>query len=672
MFEKNRKRSLKERQPIRLFGKWKPESPWTDLLQGEKQGQALVLLAVAFFALLAFIGLVTDVGSIYVSYTQLQRAVDAAAVAAANNIKNPASANFRTKITDSAAEMLKAHQITGVNDLEVYLCSDASKPAKFASVCPGPGEPPRKLAYIEATQDSPVYFLQIFGVRSFPLHVSAIGETAAVDLVLVFDTSMSMGKDSYDAGDPAGRNFDPAACNAPTSTYTDPDTGFTYHGNCRPLLDAKIAASKLVGNLFDGYDQVAVVTFDYKAELRSALTSTLGSVQTAIQNKIPLHKDAMGSRVLWTSPSPWRVSFKINPIYLEDRDGDGKDADPGAPCQDAHVNLQLPSGQSATDAGFVPSDHWGANTPDMWDDNSGLPCDRPNQTNPADLPPTIDPTASVLDAYDWSNPADGVWYDAGNAPDASSASWDAPGGAVPLATWLKWEKEAIISTCSGCGIRYATEVLAGQGRPGAVWVIVFLSDGVANLSDIHATASVVPAEFTYGFCGPTPPDVAPSFWQSRCVDRNTGTDAGRWCIDSDPAQCPPTPVAPLPPPPTPPFPNVIAGTSSNSGPYSVEDYAFDMVDRAGLLASTNAHEPKGEDIVMFSVGLGDASAGEALLRYIANIGDDGARGNDPCVVGGVPVAPMHNCGNYYYAPSGAYLSQIFENIAGRIFTKISR
>ncbi len=65
------------------------EKSLTGLLQGEKPGQALVLLAVAFFALLAFIGLVTDVGSIYVSYTQLQRAVDAAAVAAANNIKNP-------------------------------------------------------------------------------------------------------------------------------------------------------------------------------------------------------------------------------------------------------------------------------------------------------------------------------------------------------------------------------------------------------------------------------------------------------------------------------------------------------------------------------------------------------------------------------------------------------
>jgi Putative Flp pilus-assembly TadE/G-like len=648
MVEKLLKRPRQEKQQTRLFGKWKPETGWTSLLKGEKQGQALVLLAVAFFALLAFIGLVTDVGSIYVSYTSLQRAVDASAVAAANNIKNPSSADFRTKIEESAREMLAVHKITGVDDLEVYLCTDDPKPAAFTAVCPAPGEPPRKLAYIKATQAVPVYFLQIFGVHSFDVTVTAVGETAAVDLILVFDTSMSMGKDSYDAGDPAGRNFDPSVCNAANT--------------CQPLKQAKDAAATLVANLFDGYDQVAIVTFDYKAVQRIALTTDLGSVQTAIQNNIPLHADGMGSKVLWTSPSPWRVPFKINPIYLEDRDGDGNDADPAATCQDAYINQQLLPGVLPTDPGFVPADHWGANLPDMWDDFTGLPCDRPNQTNAADLPAGIDPNARILDAYDWNH--DGIWYDAAGAPDASSDSWNGWG------SWNKWEQTSIISTCSGCGIRLATEILGGQGRPGAVWVMVFLSDGVANLSDSHVTSTIVPEDFIYGFCGPTP-DINPNFfWSSRCVDRNTAGSfsEGRYCIDSDPATCPPTPQPA--PAVNPPFPNVITGHTTESGPYSVEDYAFDMVDRAGLLESRNAHEPKGEDIVMFSVGLGDASAGATLLRYIANIGDEGGRGNDACAL--FVADPTHNCGNYYYAPTGAYLSRIFENIAGRIFTKISR
>ncbi len=38
----------------------------------------------------------------------------------------------------------------------------------------------------------------------------------------------------------------------------------------------------------------------------------------------------------------------------------------------------------------------------------------------------------------------------------------------------------------------------------------------------------------------------------------------------------------------------------------------------------------GEDIVIFSVGLDAARANPTLLRYMANIGDDGSRANDPC------------------------------------------
>jgi hypothetical protein len=53
---------------------------------------------------------------------------------------------------------------------------------------------------------------------------------------------------------------------------------------------------------------------------------------------------------------------------------------------------------------------------------------------------------------------------------------------------------------------------------------------------------------------------------------------------------------------------------------------------------------------------------------MANVGDEGSRLNDECA----GVATQQHCGNYYYAPAGPYLSQIFESIAGRIFTKISR
>ncbi|MEJ2448696.1 MAG: hypothetical protein P8Y37_12255 [Anaerolineales bacterium] len=124
---------------------------------------------------------------------------------------------------------------------------------------------------------------------------------------------------------------------------------------------------------------------------------------------------------------------------------------------------------------------------------------------------------------------------------------------------------------------------------------------------------------------------------------------------------------------------------NNTPPYDVEDYARDITDRVALLYSTNANEPTGgEEIAIYTIGLGVAAAppdydGEEMLRYMANIGDDNFRNPvpdnptdafpaDPCD----GVAPQTSCGQYYYAPTGAYLTQIFEKIAGSIFTRITQ
>jgi hypothetical protein len=93
-----------------------------------------------------------------------------------------------------------------------------------------------------------------------------------------------------------------------------------------------------------------------------------------------------------------------------------------------------------------------------------------------------------------------------------------------------------------------------------------------------------------------------------------------------------------------------------------------MTDMAALLHSTNPNEPLGEDMVIYSVALGAANAQPQVLRYMANLGEDGSREDDSCA----SEPPTENCGNYYYAPTGAYLDQIFESVASRIFTKISR
>ncbi len=546
------------------------------------RGQALIILAISFLALLAFVGLVTDAGSLYITYTQLKRAVDAAAVAAANNIKYPqdTEAQRKYRITEAAREMLALHNVPDITSLQVYICTDATKPAAFAAMCSGSGYSPRKLAWVEATQNSNVYFLHIFGIDSVPITTSSVGEAAAVDLVLVFDTSESMGIETSDFNP---NDFNPGACNASNT--------------CQPLRDAKDAAKKLIGNLFHGYDQVSIVTFDYDAQIVYGLSSNIGDDDgaddgdafAAVDQLVRLHDDAPAAKLTWYPPQGY-FSPPFNPIFPDDRDGDGRDSDPGAPCVDADF--------------------------DLWDDTSSpaQPCD----------------SDAILDAYDWNANGDHT-DDDGIHTNVESMS--------------------LLSTCTGCGIRIGKDVLKAGGRSNSVWVMVFLSDGVANLSDTHSTYGQVPSRFIYGFCG-NDPSIA--FWKTFCIDKNTagsGT-AGRYCIDANASQCPP-------------------GTThtTESGPYSVEDYAFDMVDEAALLDNNaNPAEPKGEDILIYSIGLGAAANGEAVLRYMANVGDDNSRDNDECT--GAP--PLRSCGNYYYAPSAAYLDQIFESIAARIFTKISR
>jgi hypothetical protein len=587
-----------------------------------EKGQSLIILALAFVAMLAFIGLVIDVGSLYVTYTQLKRAVDAAAVAAANNIKSTSTGFNKERLTEAAREMLQVNNVTDVSTLVVYLCTDSGIPAEFDRLCPDSDEAPRKLAWVQATQKSPVYFLSLFGVQSIPFTTSAVGEAATVDLVLVFDSSESMAVNStgyrYDS-------FDPGYCNT--------------HNSCLPMREAKDAAAGLVDNLFDGYDQVAVVSYAYTAtaiigSTTDLLTSDMDEAKARITS-VAVHDDpAQRNLLAWKYNSPIiDEKGKFNPIYPEDRDGDGFDSDPLFPCIDENK--------------------------DMWDDTTGEICD--------DYFPGGD-IKVVLDTYDWNG--DGILGNEtvpGGADltenNAATLGVDLGGGhskTINLDPANKiYEGTSFMSTCIGCGLRVATDILKAGGRESSVWVIVFLTDGYANLSDNPHSYSEIPDQFMYGFCGaPTPTSpgdiLTQTFWFTFCGDYDLST---RWCIDTDEDECPPG-----------------SSPTTTSAPYSVVDYAFDMADAAALLESTNADEPTGEDIIIYSIGLGVSTEyGVRTLRYIANVGEDGSRANDQCADLYHDVDELRtNCGNYYYAPYGAYLDQIFENIAGRIFTKISR
>ncbi len=67
-----------------------------------------MITAVAFVAMLAFAGLVTDAGTLYLNFTRLKRGLDSAAVAAANEIRDSSlpAAQRKALIRESAREML--------------------------------------------------------------------------------------------------------------------------------------------------------------------------------------------------------------------------------------------------------------------------------------------------------------------------------------------------------------------------------------------------------------------------------------------------------------------------------------------------------------------------------------------------------------------------------------
>jgi hypothetical protein len=76
----------------------------------------------------------------------------------------------------------------------------------------------------------------------------------------------------------------------------------------------------------------------------------------------------------------------------------------------------------------------------------------------------------------------------------------------------------------------------------------------------------------------------------------------------------------------------------------------------------------------------DASGGMRLLRYIADMGFDPDEeiGNKkwPCHsdywAGAAELGYQTQCGNYWYAPTGQQLEGVFEEIASRMFTRLSQ
>jgi hypothetical protein len=167
-------------------------------LRNSEQGQSILLLALGFIALASFVGLVTDISIMFTRYATLRRAVDSAAVAAAGQMRE--GTDYGT-VALSARQYIKLH---GLEPYRVWVETCETDIIEWRKTNPSGAIPddfktelcdmenPRKLVKVTAQIDSDTTFLRLLGIETFTLTASATSETAALDVVLILDNSISM------------------------------------------------------------------------------------------------------------------------------------------------------------------------------------------------------------------------------------------------------------------------------------------------------------------------------------------------------------------------------------------------------------------------------------------------------------------------------------------------
>lgn len=143
-----------------------------------EDGQALVLFAAGLVGFLVIVGLSIDVGRFLWARTQMQAAVDAAALAAAQSMPNQVE----------AAQQAEAYWL----DNSGFIRSQGRNVQFSVSYPPG-----NKAIRVDASAVIPTWFVRLVGFNEW--HVSAFGEAESqvLDIAVVLDVSGSMCFDTY-------------------------------------------------------------------------------------------------------------------------------------------------------------------------------------------------------------------------------------------------------------------------------------------------------------------------------------------------------------------------------------------------------------------------------------------------------------------------------------------
>jgi hypothetical protein len=133
-----------------------------------------------------------------------------------------------------------------------------------SALCPPPDRPARKLVHVSAKADVSMLFLQLIGIPTVQVAADSTAEAAAVDAVLVLDTSESQ---AYDPPSGYAYTGNMAKGCSPNDVGQDNINACIKACNdslahpCYPLQKIKDAAKAFVDKMYQDYDRIAVVTY---------------------------------------------------------------------------------------------------------------------------------------------------------------------------------------------------------------------------------------------------------------------------------------------------------------------------------------------------------------------------------------------------------------------------
>jgi hypothetical protein len=237
-----------------------------DLRTHRERGQAIVIIVLGLFALIAVAGLAVDGTLIYRAKQDLQRAIDSAALAAAYKLPSQGNAS-QTAYEFVDLHGYDFHPYPGPNQLDI----------SFPDYTP-----PRKAVTVKGSTNVHLAFMSILGFHSVQISAQGEAEAAPLDVYLVLDLSESMTYNTYYTQ----RSSAPSPLPSWWQYKSDAIAQWCNAERLCDPLDIKIkpAAKYFIDKLDPLYDRVGLVVYDQVGTKIIGLTNDFEALKLEIDD----------------------------------------------------------------------------------------------------------------------------------------------------------------------------------------------------------------------------------------------------------------------------------------------------------------------------------------------------------------------------------------------------